>query len=589
MGDVGYECAAKMMSETGLNAEAGRRVFWPGLLIGAFFFVVGLPTLSWVEFTNGSENLNIATALEIRRTGKWLLPTLQGEPRFAKPPLTAWMTALSLRQKTFEELSSNDAGVRRKAYAEAAWQMRWGAYLCACVTVFAVYVLGQMIGGIGLGISAGLIYGTTFAFIRFSRMATTDVHLALWVAVANVFLARAILEGRVWSGHIGAGVAIGLAFMSKGPVCLAQTVAPALVFVGWRGYASRGAGRVAGGSLRRAWPAVAVAVVLGVLIAAPWFLYVASEHDAWGRWRQDMITGPQTLDGDPVLAYLSIFVVMLPWTVVFVVGLSASVAEFVIGHRAKRDLPAMAYAVCLVVVPIVIMTCFHERKERYLLPMVGGAAVVAGWGLGLCLPGLSGIARNVRQGVIGVQAGVLAGVGVMVPLLGATGLVGVMRRADGTAWFSWGLAGLAAAACVVILWAGWYWQRRRAESLVLSGALVMVIVQTTGMWGHRHSELAETRWLAEEIWERYGQAEVYSYRPGQPGRRAPEELSIYLNRAVRPIKGVEEVERGKRAKVVMVYQKAGRGMAELPGDWRAFAKLGRNEDTWHAYVVPGLE
>ena len=40
-------------------------------------FVAAAPTLSWLDFSNGSENLNVATSLEMRRTGHWLLPTLQ--------------------------------------------------------------------------------------------------------------------------------------------------------------------------------------------------------------------------------------------------------------------------------------------------------------------------------------------------------------------------------------------------------------------------------------------------------------------------------------------------------------------------------
>jgi len=78
-----------MIDPTPLPLESTPRSAWPGVLIAALFFVVAAPTLSWLEFSNGSENLNIATALEIRRTGNWLLPTLQGEPRYAKPPAGA--------------------------------------------------------------------------------------------------------------------------------------------------------------------------------------------------------------------------------------------------------------------------------------------------------------------------------------------------------------------------------------------------------------------------------------------------------------------------------------------------------------------
>ena len=64
-------------------------------LIAALFLVVIAPTLSWLEFSGGSENLVVATVLEVRRGGPWLVPTLKGEPRTTKPPLTTWSSSMA--------------------------------------------------------------------------------------------------------------------------------------------------------------------------------------------------------------------------------------------------------------------------------------------------------------------------------------------------------------------------------------------------------------------------------------------------------------------------------------------------------------
>src|SRR4051794_14463958 len=75
------------------------------------------PTLVWQQFSSGAENLVTATALEIRRGDcGWLVPTLQGEPRVAKPPLAAWIAAASIRPATVAQLSSTDAETRDGAY-----------------------------------------------------------------------------------------------------------------------------------------------------------------------------------------------------------------------------------------------------------------------------------------------------------------------------------------------------------------------------------------------------------------------------------------------------------------------------------------
>ena len=39
------------------------------------------------------EARNLITAREMIETGRWLVPTLHGEPRLAKPPLPTWLTA----------------------------------------------------------------------------------------------------------------------------------------------------------------------------------------------------------------------------------------------------------------------------------------------------------------------------------------------------------------------------------------------------------------------------------------------------------------------------------------------------------------
>ena len=55
-----------------------------------------------IFFTNRSDTIpdimearNLVTAREMVVHGNWLLPTLNGEPRLAKPPLPTWLTAIT--------------------------------------------------------------------------------------------------------------------------------------------------------------------------------------------------------------------------------------------------------------------------------------------------------------------------------------------------------------------------------------------------------------------------------------------------------------------------------------------------------------
>src|SRR3954462_6535954 len=103
------------------------------VILPAIFFAAVAPTLSTLEFSGSVENLNIATALELRRDhpDNWLIPTLEGEARIKKPPLTAWVTALGIRPATVADLSSPDPTVRRAAADRLAFESRWPSLLAA--------------------------------------------------------------------------------------------------------------------------------------------------------------------------------------------------------------------------------------------------------------------------------------------------------------------------------------------------------------------------------------------------------------------------------------------------------------------------
>ncbi|MBC8105786.1 MAG: glycosyltransferase family 39 protein, partial [Anaerolineae bacterium] len=208
-----------------------RTLPWAIALAVAFFACVA-PTLRWLEFSNSMEVLNVGTVLEIHRGSPWLLPTLEGKPRIEKPPLTAWITALATRRPTSAALNDPDPVQRAAAYYRLAFDIRWTALLTGALTLLATYALGSIIArDEQLGFVAAIVCASNYFFLRFTRFATTDMQLMLWVTLANVFIARCVLDRVTWPAALGAGAALGLAFMAKGPVAFVQTLAPAAVYL----------------------------------------------------------------------------------------------------------------------------------------------------------------------------------------------------------------------------------------------------------------------------------------------------------------------------------------------------------------------
>jgi 4-amino-4-deoxy-L-arabinose transferase-like glycosyltransferase len=545
-----------------------------GMLIGAV-----APMLSSVEFGRTLENLNVATALEARRDGHWLVPTLEGMPRTKKPPLEAWMTAAAMSPQTVAACSSRDPEVRESAYRWLAWEARWPTLATAALAVLATYFLGSVIGGNCLGALGAIIFGGSYSFLRYAQVAVTDVPLTLWVIVANGLFAVAAFEGRAWWGLVGGGVAVGLAFLSKGPVALAQTVAPWIVFMAWRR-------RRPGGPPVRWGPAIA-GVGAFVAVGVPWYLAVLLRDPdrQWHTWFREVTGSDAPERAEKFYAYgVYLLYVMFPWVVFWLGGLWLAVLDLASPSQANRDhSQRFVFAMMLVVVPVLIMSFHKDKKERYLLPLMGPAAVLTA----RCIVEHRGQRqRSAKQDwVPWVHWAGLAVVGLGLPIVGAMGIKGV-RTVEGSPWYSAGYAVGAVAIATVLLGMGAWLERTRRGGTVLMTFALMLVSCNVFMHGYRQTSNGRSvmRPLARRIWERYPDAVLYTSLPR--GQRASVDLSIYANRTTGWITEAQirqPLAAGARAQVVLVKQREHEPAPVPPAGWEELMAVGKEGgDGWRA-------
>jgi len=579
-----------------------RILAWIGIVV--VFFAAVAPTLSWLEFSGGMENLNIATALELRRDhpGDWLIPTLEGEPRVKKPPLTAWITAAAIRPRTVADLSSRDPAVRDAAADALAWEVRWPSLLAACLMLVATYELGRAIADPSTGLVAAFIGGTTLMFLKFGRSAMIDVHLGLWVVVANVFLAHAILRGRRWTGCLGTGAAMGIAFLLKGPVGWVQCLVPALVYavavalhkrpprkqdmrrgfpidevqrdetaVHLRSAVTGGRGNVV------PWIApVLVAALLLCAIALPWFIYIAKHVPAGlDTWKHEAVE-ERGEKPSSIFGYLALLPYILPWTISFIGGLI----------NARR---ATALAAVMAVLPLVVMSFYKDRKERYMYPMTGAAAVVAAGGI-MTLARKREPWTGLDHAAVVQHWVLLVAFGLLLPAAAAaTSAIPVreIQTVDGTPWLTrqWG-AGLTVAMGLVIA-GGLLIRRRWPLGLVGTTVVVMLVAHAVAIHGYARTEngLSPMRPLARAIWAAHPDARMYNAHPR--GKRASVDLSIYMNRVTEWV-SMEELaalKPGPRTKVVVMLQDPNGPPPAPPAGWRFLEKVRRDKDHWWAFAL----
>ena len=509
-----------------------RRLVIP-LAVAVLFFVPIAATLPLLEFSGGSENLNVATVLEMHRTGQWLVPTLQGEPRVQKPPLTAWLTAAAVRAVSFRFMSNPDAEIRAIGERFLAWDVRWPALLGACGMLVAVYALGTLLHDWRLGLVAALVCGSSLMFLRQARLSTTDMQLALWVSVTNALLAWAVLRNRWWPGCVLGGAALGLALMSKGPVALVQTIVPVLAFVAWdrfgtlRARADATALQHGQRAARRIVPAILIGLLVMLTIGFAWYVLMLVRADDPAalvqRWRSEVTReGATDIEADPWYNYALIVPFMFPWVVFLIAGLAISLIALL-----KRQPSRLLMALFLLLVPLVIMSFFKDRKDRYALPMAGPAAVVIAWGLWEHFKSWRDWTRGDTI-VTALHWLALAVVAVGLPVAGVFAIDG-MTTVDGTPWYTPRFAIPAAVAAGAIVLGGIDLHRRWRGGLVTATVLVMLLLQAVFMLGYRNARegRSEMKPLAEMIWQVAPDAEVYS---GVTRKRIPSDLSVYLNR-----------------------------------------------------------
>jgi 4-amino-4-deoxy-L-arabinose transferase-like glycosyltransferase len=563
-------------------------------------FAAIAPTLRWQEFSSGSENLNLATVLEIRREGRWLMPTLQGQVRTQKPPLTAWVTAAAVRGGTVAGLDAAAPGRRDEAYTRLAWDVRWTALVSSCAMLLATYGLGKTIGGgdARLGLLSAAICGSSLLFLRQARYATTDVQLALWVTVANLCLAKAVLEDRRWLGCIVSGVALGLALMSKGPVALVQSVVPVALFVAWRTW------RRPSDSLSHPHPdtplpphssrllPLLLGLLLMLLVGLSWYAMVyARTPGVMDLWVKEVTrVGAIEVEPDPWWKYILLVPLAAPWSVFLIAGIASAVHALL----ERRGRPVVL-ALLLLAAPVLIMSFFKDRKDRYLLPMAPAMAILAARGLldvwqSRPRPGAAWRGRA-EPLLVTLHVLTLAVIAVALPVAGAAGVEALTTR-EGEPWYTPLFAAVCVGAFAALIGIALVLYRARPGVLVAASVAVMLLLQVVVFHGYVRAEgRSDLKPLAYAVRAAYPTA-VTSYRHN---RRVPGDLSIYLNRPVPQVKSADEAEARAASEggvpVLFMFHKRGRPEPDpeplLSPDhkkWLPFARAGRNDDEMVAFV-----
>jgi 4-amino-4-deoxy-L-arabinose transferase-like glycosyltransferase len=241
-------------------------------------------------------------------------------------------------------LAPSQIGLDAPSYGTA----RAIAILIGVAGVAAAWWLGRVTFGRTAALTGAVGVGVATTHVAYSRMAVTDVLLALGVTVTLALLVTGRIE---W-----AGVAAGLAAAAKYPGVL---LAVPLLVAGW--------GR---------WRRTAIGLGLAALtfaLTSPFVLVHAGA--AWGdvsRVNRLAHDGWLGFEGDPVTPVAFSLRVWETVGPLVLVGLAGAVVA--LRRRARRDLVLLSFAAayCVSLLPI------EAHFDRYVLPLVPVVCVLAG-------------------------------------------------------------------------------------------------------------------------------------------------------------------------------------------------------------------
>jgi 4-amino-4-deoxy-L-arabinose transferase-like glycosyltransferase len=331
--------------------------------------------------TTWQEAQRALVAREMQSRGEWLLPTVDGRPYLAKPPMMYWwqLTLASLRGSLTGEFEL------RLTVALAGWLGVVATYFAGRVLMAQPPPLGapEVQADPGLGaLWAALMLATGLLYVRSSRIGELDILLVPFTVLCIGAVAHAwrthLLRGRTGFGAVGLAVLGGTgAALTKGPPAVLVIALPYLGMLAWH-LADRGVplGSRLGRTLR-SYSRTHPVAVLGLPLAAYFgWLYLAAQRApgvASAAFEAERSDNLRLFVAEAPINNLS--------AASYGVGLGslACLGALVwIVRRRVRPGPMLAVLLAWVIGGMVAFSVLGKGVPRYLTPLWPGIALLGG-------------------------------------------------------------------------------------------------------------------------------------------------------------------------------------------------------------------
>jgi len=327
-------------SQVGISAPTHRPIGRAVLRLALLWALGAVATSSLLPITDGEEVYYAVGGMQMRESGQWLVPTYNGVIRFEKPFLQYALVAASYAALGYTSLAAR--AVSTISIGLTAWALWWHTKdekdedRVACVAMWLACV----------GV---LAYGT---------VALPDALWTCGIVTAIVGMWRSFRTAGLPAGCwlLLAASAVGCAILTKGAMAVPWVVlcgTTGAVFAGWAAW-------------RRSLCGGTAVALLGLIVAAPWNLYMWTRFGDYFIWR--------TLRTENIERFITeAHGQWSPWLYAFVLPLLCLPWLPVLVSRALsrvRYAPAERAAMCAACIPLVALWLSRGQQARYVLPVL---------------------------------------------------------------------------------------------------------------------------------------------------------------------------------------------------------------------------
>jgi 4-amino-4-deoxy-L-arabinose transferase-like glycosyltransferase len=321
--------------------------------VALLLFVSGLLLLSGLDKIeiNIMEARNFVSAREMVQTQEYLLTTLNSQPRYEKPPLPTWLTAISGTVFGFDSL----------------FAMRLPVVAITMLLVFMFYYHSKLMGlNEKHALNNGLILISSFYIFFAGRDNQWDMYTHSFMVASIFFLWKLFQEdAKQIQNALCAGLFLGFSILSKGPVSFYALFLPFLISYGV----------VYRIPFRRKWFYFAGMLFSGLVIGASWYIYVRlKDPESFNAIASRETSNWSSYEVKPFYYYWSFFLQSGLWAI-------PSLLALIYPYLKSRvsNLKAYQFSLLWTLLALIFLSVIPEKKVRYLVPVLIPLALTTGF------------------------------------------------------------------------------------------------------------------------------------------------------------------------------------------------------------------